>query len=493
MRAAAGIRRLGTALAFAAAFTGASAALPPIRVDPSGHFFCDDQGRPFFWLADTAWELVHRTTPDECSFYLRTRAHQGFTVVQAVVLAEFDGVNAPTPDNLTPFVGGDPARPNDAYFDRVVAIADEAARDGLYMAFLPAWGDKLTAPWGTGPRLFRLDNLPAARAYGRYLATRLRSRSNVFWMLGGDRPPALEGFEAHGYPREDANKAGFQGDYDWRPIWREMAAGITEASPRAPVILYHPQGGPHGTSFTLQNETWLSVNGYQSGHGGGHDQPVWDFIAHDYALKPVRPVIDLEPNYEDHPYNPWPRWDPSTGYFRDHDVRKQLYRAVFAGAAGATYGHHAVWGFVGPRNDVINHADRDWISALHRPAADEVLYLRQLMESRPYFSRIPDPALITDLPAGGGLHACATRDREGRYAMVYVPLNDETVTIDLSRLRAGDVTAWWYDPRLGFAHPAGNFRAEGTARFTTPPFGPDWVLVLDSVAEKYAPPGTPVP
>jgi len=468
-----------------------AAALPAIRVHADGHFLETADGRPFFWLADTAWELIHRTTRDECDFYLRTRARQGFTVIQAVALAEFDGLNQPTPEGLRPFADNDPGRPNEAYFDRVVAIVDEAARQGLYVALLPTWGDKLTAPWGAGPRVFRLDNLPAARAYGKYLSTRLRTRTNVLWMLGGDRPPALAGFDEHGYPRDDARAAGFAGDYDWRPIWREIAAGIADGSARPPLILYHPQGGPHGTSFTLQQEAWLSVNAVQSGHGGGHDQPVWEFVGHDYALSPTRPVIDLEPNYEDHPYNPWPRWDPSTGYFRDHDVRKQVYRSVFAGACGATYGHHAVWGFVGARNEVINHADRDWISALHRPAADEMIYLRLLMESRPFFSRIPDPGLVVDAPAGGGLHACATRDRDGRFAFVYIPLNDETVTVDLSRLHSGEIAAWWYDPRTGFASPAGRMAAAGTAKFTTPSFGPDWVLVLDSAAEKFPAPGAP--
>ena len=53
-------------------------------------------------------------------------------------------------------------------------------------ALLPSWGDKITAPWGAGPRLFTNDNLPAARGYGRYLANRLRAHRNVIWMLGGE-------------------------------------------------------------------------------------------------------------------------------------------------------------------------------------------------------------------------------------------------------------------------------------------------------------------
>lgn len=61
------------------------------------------------------------------------------------------------------------------------------------MALVPIWGDKLTAPWGTGPRLFRNDNLPDVHFFAHYLADRLKDRSNVVWILGGDRPAKLKG------------------------------------------------------------------------------------------------------------------------------------------------------------------------------------------------------------------------------------------------------------------------------------------------------------
>ena len=73
-----------------------------------------------------------------------------------------------------------------------------------------------------------------------------------------------------------------------------------------------------------------------------------------------------------------------------HFLETESGRSMLAGACGVTYGHHRMWGFVGHRNDVINHADRDWIDALQRPAGRQMQFLRLLMESRPYFSRIPD-------------------------------------------------------------------------------------------------------
>src|SRR5690242_12770459 len=165
--------------------------LPAIRVHSGGHFLETEDGRPFFWLGDTAWELIDHTTREESSYYLHTRSLQGFTVIQTVVLAEFQGITQPSALGEKPFLDNDPKRPNEKYFDRVREIVDEAASDGLYVALVPTWGDKLTAPWGDGPRLFRLDNLPVAHDYARYLALKLKGRTNVMWILGGDRPPRL--------------------------------------------------------------------------------------------------------------------------------------------------------------------------------------------------------------------------------------------------------------------------------------------------------------
>jgi hypothetical protein len=449
--------------------------LPRIIVHANGHFLCAEDGSPFFWLGDTAWQLIQEPTRHECSYYLQARARQGFTVIQAVVLAEFGGVLRPTTTGLLPFAGQDPRRPNEAFFDRVNDIVAEAGRLGLYMALLPTWGDKLTAPWGVGPRLFRNDNLDEARAYTSYLADKLKAHTNVIWILGGDRPPRTEA--EGGKPAQD-----------WTPIWRALAQGLAEGCGYKPTIVYHPSGG-ESSSRWLHEEPWLSVNGMQSGHGGGHDVPVWEMVSHDYNLSPPKPTLDLEPNYEDHPYNPWPRWDPATGYFRDHDVRKQVYRSVFAGACGVTYGHHAVWQFANDRHPVENHADRNWVDALYRPAGRQMQFVRLLLESRPFFSRIPDQELIAGDPGHGGLHLQATRDADGSWAFIYFPMMDQSAAIDLSRLSGDTLRAWWYDPRTGIASPVDRKLAHHPTEFVSPPYGPDWVLAIEDVARNYAPPG----
>src|SRR4051812_29940317 len=95
----------------------ASKQLPSVQVNANGHLLQTKDGRPFFWLGDTAWMLIHWTTREECSYYLNTRARQGFTVIQTVALAEFDGIQTPSALGLQPFINADPMHPNEAYFD----------------------------------------------------------------------------------------------------------------------------------------------------------------------------------------------------------------------------------------------------------------------------------------------------------------------------------------------------------------------------------------
>src|SRR5262245_66383345 len=70
---------------------------PPrvLRVSANQRFLVTDDGRPFFWLGDTAWEIFHRLTREDVTRYLDNRARLRFTVIQAVALAEFDGLGAP--------------------------------------------------------------------------------------------------------------------------------------------------------------------------------------------------------------------------------------------------------------------------------------------------------------------------------------------------------------------------------------------------------------
>ncbi len=416
--------------------------LGDLLVTPDGHGLAHEDGAPFFYLGDTAWELFHRLSLAEAAEYLEDRRRKGFTAIQAVVLAEFDGLTEPNANGDLPLEDGDPGRPNEAYFRHIDAVVDAAARMGLFMAVLPTWGDKVGPKlWGAGPEgLLHAGN---AREYGRFLGERMRGRSNVIWILGGDRP---------------AEPA-------YVPVWREMAAGLAEGDGGRHRRTYHPMGG-HSSADWLHGEPWLDFHMIQSSHGA-RDRANDAMVARDYARVPPKPTMDAEAPYENHPIN----WKPELGRFDDADVRQAAYWAVLAGACGHTYGCNDVWQFFTPERKPLMSGCLPWREALSLPGSRQMLHLRRLLESRAPGPRTPAPEMVV---AGEGVRAA----RSTASTVVYLPRGG------MAELRLdGGGTASWYDPRTGEFHPGVGF-APGLRSFSAPSAGRgcDWVLVLDTEA-----------
>jgi len=439
-----------------------------LQVSANGHYLQYQDGTPFFWLGDTGWELFHRLKMQEINDYLTNRSKKGFNVIQAAVLAEFDGLRKPDRYGDTPLKDLDPNQPDEKYFKRIDTVVKMALQKNIFMALLPTWGDKVTKLWGEGPVIFNETN---AYTYGLWIGTRYKDFPNIIWVLGGDRPAVKD-------------------TSDWRPIWRAMAKGIKEGTAGKAIFTYHPSGGDYSTSQFLAGEQWLDINMMQSGHGGGHDVAVWNLVERDRNIAPAKPTLDGEPNYEDHPVNPWPKWDPATGYYNDYDVRKQTYRSVFAGACGVTYGHHSVWQFYSPREEVINHAKMYWTEAVNRPGAFQVGYLRRLIESRPMQDRIPDPSIIVTGQVEKGGHIEAFHAADGSYGMIYLPIG-KSIVVNAGFIKNSKAIVWWFNPKNGEAQKAGTFKIKTAMKFTAPTRGTgnDWVLVLDNPSFHFGVPG----
>ena len=89
----------------------AAHARPTLEIAPGGRHMQTSEGEPFFYLGDTAWALFHRLTREEAEIYLQDRADKGFTVIQAVALAELRGLDEPNAYGDLPLMGRDPASP----------------------------------------------------------------------------------------------------------------------------------------------------------------------------------------------------------------------------------------------------------------------------------------------------------------------------------------------------------------------------------------------
>lgn len=456
--------------------TSFAADLPRLRVSDNQRFLQTVDGQPFFWLGDTAWELFHRASREEAIQYLDTRAAQGFTVVQAVALAEFGGLDVPNAYGHLPLIEQDPTRPavkdgpDNDYWDHVDFIVREANRRGLRVGFLPTWGDKWNKKWGQGPEVFTPEN---AKTYGAWLGKRYRD-AGLVWILGGDRP--IE---------SDRHRA----------IIDAMASGLKEGDGGAHLITFHPMGGA-GSSQWFHEVPWLAFNMRQNGHEADFS-PRYATTRQDYDRKPVKPVLDGEPLYEGHPvaFNA-----KEKGISLAADVRRAAYWDLFSGACGHTYGHHSIWQMWTTNRPPKNNPIMPWFEAIEQPGGRQMQHARHLFESRPYFSRIPDDGVIVAssiphlVPGVATRRFVATRDADGSYAMVYAPCGHR-FAVKMDKVTGPTIRAWWFNPRDGSATKIGEFPAEGERTFVSPDPGEqlDWVLVLDDAAKNFGPPGAKQP
>ncbi len=448
-----------------------------LQVSENKRFLQYKDGTPFFYLGDTAWEIFHRLNKEEADFYLQDRADKGFTVIQAVAIAEFDGHKEPNAYGHLPLLDYNPATPaivegaDNDYWDHVDYVIDKANQLGLYVGLLPTWGrywhDNI--PENGNKPLFNVEN---AKAYGRFIGSRYKDKQ-IIWILGGDR-------------NVENNQQ--------KEIIRAMAEGIRESCGKNQLITFHPCGSA-GSSRWFHNEDWLDFNMRQNGHTTDYTG-TYNETLKDYELNPIKPVIDGEPLYEDHPisFNA-----PKFGHSIAADIRKMLYWDLFNGAFGHTYGNHAIWQMYDPDKprSPINNPLLPWKEALNQPGAEQMLYGRLLIESRPFFSRVPAKDIIipdkitTLIPGEGRYRFVATKDKNGSYAMIYVPVS-RPFKVNMQAIKGEKIKAWWYNPRNGKAKLIGTFPNNHSEKeFTPPHLGEliDWVLVLDDASCKYPKPG----
>ncbi len=424
-----------------------------IRISEDRRHLTDESGQPFFWLGDTAWELFHRLNRMEAVSYLQTRADQGFTVIQAVALAELEGLTTPNAYGDLPLIDNDPARPNEAYFEHVDFIVKEANQRGLVIGMLPSWGDKFNKRWGVGPEVLTPEN---ARAFGRFMGARYK-RDSIVWILGGDRIPEEE---------------------DDFQIIAAMARGLAEGDGGAHLMTYHPMGRQRSSRF-FHAADWLDFNMHQSGHSN-ESYPNYNDTLADYRLAPPKPTLDGEPCYEDHPIN----WKPDElGWFDDFDSRRAGYWSMLSGAMGHTYGNHNVWQFWQPGRPPISHARAPWQQAVHYPGAWQAGYVRKVFEAIAWQTLRPAQELLRSGPKEASKTVVVAADDERSLIAAYSPFGSAFM-IDLSdRPPSAGVNARWFNPRDAKSIPFNVSKISGNVAAFDPPGeegrGNDWLLLIE--------------
>ncbi len=430
-----------------------------LRVGENHRYLKFENGEPFFYLGDTAWELIHRLNRDEANLYLGNRAEKGFTVIQTVILAQLGGLNVPNANGDLPLIDNDPAKPNEPYFKHVDYIVNRANELDMFVGLLPTWGSYWKQFGKKPPYVFNTEN---ARDYGRFLGKRYRN-SNVIWILGGD---------ANINTTEE------------RAVIEAMAKGLREGNDGNHLITYHPLGPGQSSDF-LHDADWIDFNMFQSSHGGrDHDNGL--FAEHDLSLNPLKPTLDGEPRYECIPVGFYFRNHDRLDCFDDYDARQAAYWSLLAGACGHTYGHNSIWQMWQPGRSPAIEADIPWHEAIDHPGSFQMKFVRRLFESRPFTLLLPAQSMIFDGPKTGGGKIRAALAQDGSFAFIYSP-RGEQFTVDRRMIKGTRFREIWYNPRYGNSLVV-HVTSSSTFQTYTPPTsgrGNDWILIIEDEAKKF--------
>jgi hypothetical protein len=429
----------------------------PVRVSANGFYFEQDDGKPFFFLADTAWNGALLSTEAEWDLYLKERAGQKFSAVQWVATPWRAAPHGDLNRQLA-YTGKDKIEINPAFFQRLDAKAEAVNKAGLLNVPVLLWA----IASGKDPSVNPGHSLPEDQLIllARYMVARWQANA-VMWILAGD-----------------GHYFGMEGE-KWKRIGRAVFGEIAHA----PVSM-HPQGR-HWNWFDFQAEPWLNVIGYQSGHGDSDEDLRWltdGPVTKDWKNTPHRPFINLEPPYEGHLAYQSRKPIPA------ELTRRALYWSLLAApTAGVSYGGHGVWGWDDGTKPPTDHDQAGtplpWQKALALPAAQQMTNLYTFFTGIDFWRLRPMPEAIVNNP---GLQnprrfIAAARTEKKDLTLVYVP-EDRTVEVLLEALPPSPEVRWW-NPRTGEKNPAVAVVTDRTCQFPTPGEG-DWILVMQTQEKK---------
>jgi hypothetical protein len=431
----------------------------PIRVAPDGRFLVHDDGTPFFWVGDTAWNGPLLSSTAEWNQYLKERSRQKFNAVQWVA-TQFRAAPDGDVKKQLAYTGTDKITINTAFFQRLDEKVEAMNKAGLVSVPVLLWAIN----GGGNPKVNPGVSLPEDQAIllARYMVARWGGNA-VAWILAGD--------------------ADYRGDKAAK--WQRIGRAVFDDIDHAPVTM-HP-GGMQWVWNEFIDEKWYGFVGYQSGHGDDDKTLKWITegpLTVDWTKLPHRPFVNLEPPYENHiAYQSRKPISPET-------LRHAIYWSLLgAPTAGVTYGGHGVWGWDDGTKPPTDHPTTGvplpWQKALTMPGAEQMAHLAGFFASIDWWKLRPAPIVVVNNPGtqSPAKYIAGAKSDDKELMVVYVP-EDRTVEIKLD-LMPPSPNVTWFNPRTGEKSPAVAVVTANTCQFPTPAEG-DWILFMKTDRKQAA-------
>lgn len=415
-------------------------------IQPKGTYhIAYHEGTPFFFAGCTAWNGPLKSTDAEWETYLKHRVDHHYSVIQFVT-TQWRGCEVNSRGEVA-YEGGGQIRVNPSFYQHLDTKIDQINAHGLVAAPVLLWA----LPVGEGRHLSPGYALPLNEAVllAKYMVARYGGHQ-VIWILGGDGR----------YARE----------YEQR--WLEIGRRVFENNPPG-LVAQHP----HGRLWIGDNhaqEAWLDIVGFQSSHSSAQGTVDWinkGPIANRWSQLPARPVINLEPNYEE-----------IGNRITAEDVRNASYWSLFATPiSGITYGANGIWPWIREGEKILNHREppshvSTWRKSIDFAGSLQIGYLSKLMQKFDWWDFRPAQELLLEQP-GDSIYnhfISVIKSLDQHTLLVYNP-TQHPITLYLPL--AGNYSVEWYNPRSN-QYSFAESNQTGRVITSTPPDLGDWILIL---------------
>ncbi len=411
----------------------------PLRISENHRYLEDASGRPFLLTGDTAWSLIGDLSREDADKYLADRQSRGFNTILVSLIEHRFSRNAPR--NFyehAPFsVGGNFAKPDEAYFGDADWILERARERGFLVLLTPAylgtnggdegWYQEMQA---AGPE--------ALRSYGRYLGQRYRHFENIIWVQGGDWDPPT------------------------KTLVNALAEGIGETDPAALQTMHANRDTD--VLLTWRQEKWLSLDTVYT-----YDDVAAATLKR-YLSGPATTFFFIEGMYE------------GEHHTTEQMIREIAYGALLSGATGQVFGNNPIWHFAGP---ALFGRPITWQKALSSRGAQSITHLKAFFDTIAWWTLEPEQGklLVSPEPPLPG-YAIGSRSANGNLAVIYLS-ERSSVILNKAALSPTAQHARWFDPSSGQFSQA---VAKGDAKANTVTFElprtqnsggfTDWLLLL---------------
>lgn len=419
-------------------------------IHPAGtYYLTHSDGTPFFYMACTAWNGALKSTDSEWDMYLKNRVKNNYTAIQFVT-TQWRGGDKNSLGQVA-FEGSGRIRINPNFFRLMDQKIDRINDHGLVAAPVILWALQVSKGRELSPGYYLPDDQAVILA--RYIVARYGA-NHVIWLLGGD------GF--------------YTGQYEqrWKTIGRSVFDGTHQG-----IVTLHPCGRSW-TGELYRDEKWLDIIGYQSSHSNEAGTVNWinrGPVASQWSWLPPRPVINLEPNYEEI-------------YFKitDRDVRNAAYWSIFAApVSGLTYGANGIWPWLRPGEQILNHNDvpgtSPWFKSIDFPGSVQMGYLVEFIRRFKWWDLFPAPDLLVEQPGDDTYnhYVSVVKSSDNKTIIAYLPVG---LSIRIRKPTDIKYRVRWFDPSNN-EYYTGTASDDGTILSVTSAADSDRLLILDYLPE----------